>query len=261
MKNKLIFTFAVFSLLVSSLACGSSGGNQPPAASDEQQPVSGGEPSTTTGSNDLQFAPKDQVVVTLGDSRITEDGVFVYTVGSVVNNTKRPISGMVRIDYLDKDGNPIDVTVLGEEGAYDTVTFFAPIAPGETGYFDRPRDLSKLPVKPASARVSLEYAVLEAKSPLAQFSDTSWSVRDGSLVVSGKVSNTGDAACIYPSVYAVLLSGGKAVGTVRASFDPETENLEPRDSANFATETITDYLPGFDDVTFVIECASSSFAR
>lgn len=268
MKNKLMIILATLALLFSTLACGLSDSPAQPASGGEPASGSGApadssgsdsQPASNSGSGELAFAPKDKVVVTLGDSRITEDGVFVYTVGTIVNNTDSPISGQVRIEYFDKDGNSLNVSILGEEGQYDTTTFFAPIAPGATGYFDRMRDIEKLPTKPDTVRVSLEYAVMEKKAPAAKFSGASWEVKDGSLMIAGKVSNTGDLACLNPYVAGVLLNGGKAVGTITTGIDQD--QLAPNTSMDFSASNVVDYLPKFDDVQFVIDCSPLTFER
>jgi hypothetical protein len=258
MKNKLMIFLALSMLVLASLACNLGSSDNPPQTAPEQ-PAAGGSGEQVTGSGDLQMAPQGQVEVTLGDSRITQDGVFIYTAGTVVNKTNRPISAHILIEYLDASGNPIDVTVLGEQGKVDSTTAFAPIAPGQTGYFDRIRDISKLSTKPASARVRLDYAVMEKKSPLAAFSNTSWEVKDETLYLSGKVANTGDAACRTATVVGVLMQGGKAVGVSTVLLSGN--ELAAGASQDFSGSEITDFMPKFDDVKFVIDCSFMSFER
>lgn len=191
-----------------------------------------------------------EVEVTLGSWRL-EDG-FVKVYGSVRNGNRLPISGQVRIEYFDADGKTIR---LGDDGA-DSVPFYAPIAPGATGYFYRPRDVAKLSSRVTRVNVSLLYAVPEEKSPVAVFSGTKWSAKDG-LVFEGKVRNTGNTPCRMPSVAAVLMKGGKPVETSEPSLGPD--ELLVGQELPFRHEAMAP--PGIDAVSFVLDCSPLTFPR
>jgi len=191
-----------------------------------------------------------EVEVTLGSWKL--EGGFVKVYGSVRNGNRLPISGQVRIEYLDADGKTIR---LGDDGSA-SVPFYAPIAPGETGYFYRPRDVAKLSSRVAGVKVGLLYAVPEEKSPVALFSGTKWSVKDG-LAFEGKVRNTGNTPCRMPSVAAVMMKGGKPVETSEPSLGPD--ELLAGQELGFRHETMAP--PGIDAVSFVLDCSPLTFPR
>lgn len=210
-------------------------------------------------SDSLEYAQAGDVQVSLGSAYVTKDDVYFYTIGTVQNHTNCPISGQIRIEYMDASGQSLGVTVFGEEGAYDDTGFFAPIGPGETGYFDRIRDIGKLSKRPARARVSLEYAVLEKTSPIARFSQVQWEHKENYLTLVGKIENIGNVSCRMPTVVAVLFQNGIPVAAESRAL--EQDELHPGESQEFSLEMITDFLPAFNDLKLVMDCSPLTFER
>lgn len=248
---------------------GSSGGSESGSQSNSNTVAGdkdGGADTSNTDSggdvsnpNDLDLADPSQVEVK-GTWYIDEETNFLHALGTVKNNTDHQISGMIKFNYLDASGNPITVDAL-EENAFDTVSFYAPIAPGATGYYERLRDLAKVGGTIAKVETSLDYAVLEKESPVMEITNMQWQEDgDGNVAVTGSVKNSGTSGCNFPGLWIVMLKDGMPVTISGASLDGDPETLaQGGEQAFSATGYVYDF--DYDDVAVVAECSPTSFPR
>jgi hypothetical protein len=261
MKYKIKFLLAAAALLAATLACngGNSGGVENPG-NDSGASDGGGNVDTQLSAppEGGDFANASDVTVTLGQWYVDNESGFLNVYGTVTNNADRPITGQITLTYFDKSGNAISASVLGEEGS-DSIVFTAPVAPGETGFFYRARDLAKLSNgEVADVKAKLWYAVKEKKSPLGEFSGIEISEGDYPTY-SGTVKNVGDAVCTSSAVEVAYLNNGKLVYLT----GPIVENdLAPGDESAFSGEISADSIKGgYTDVAFALTCGTMSFER
>lgn len=234
-------------------------GSQPiaptaPAIQEQSQ-----EPAVPTA-GDVELADPSQVVVT-GSWYINEETGFLHAYGTVTNNSGYPISGMIAFTYFAADGSNLMVNDL-EPGAIDEATFIAPIAPGETGYYERLRDLSKVEGTIANVTSRLEYAVLEKVAPVIEFKDVKWAPSsEGGIDVSGSVTNSGPVACNYPAVTVAFLKGNEVAGIEWGDFTTaDVTVLNPNETLAFDFNQY--FTPAeYDNVDVVLECSPTSFPR
>jgi hypothetical protein len=239
-------------------SAGTSDNNEPAAADENNGPQTNSDNEVDMISNsDLALADPSQVDVTAA-WHIDEEIGFLYVYGSVTNHSNTPISGMIRFMYYDASGAPLSVTAL-EETDSDTVPFSAPIAPGATGYYFRPRDLTKLNGTVANVEASLDYAVLESVSPVAEFSNVQWTnSADGGVDISGRLKNNGATTCNYPALQIAFLRGGAVAGVGDYPLDSDT--LPVGSDIEFSFNKF-DVPADFDDVQVVIDCSPTTFPR
>ncbi|GIK58006.1 MAG: hypothetical protein BroJett015_36690 [Chloroflexota bacterium] len=239
--------------------------SEQPVTEDPSQVVSTDITSSESNSNNrgiqaLPVVTTDQVEV-LSGWFVDEETGFLHIMGSIINKTDIPITGMISFIYYDTNGRAITVEALGESGESDKVSFSSPVAAGDTGYFHRARDLSKVNAEIARIEVDAtsSYFVPETVSPAAEFLNLQWANNDyDGVTVSGEVKNSGDTVCKYPSLVIAYLQGGQVVEMDGQTLDVET--LEPGQGTSFAFEK---YLipAAFDGVDVVIDCAPTSFPR
>lgn len=228
------------------------------AVSEEQQQDANSQPLPTTG--DIELADPSQVVVT-GSWYINEETGFLHAYGSVTNNTGYPISGMIAFSYFGADGSNLMVNDLDPE-AMDEASFIAPIAPGETGYYERLRDLKKIDGTVTNVTSRLEYAVLEKVAPVIEFKDVKWAPSsEGGIDVSGSVTNSGPVTCNYPYVTVVFLKGSEVAGIEWGDFTTaDVTVLNPNETLTFDFNQY--FTPAeYDNVDVVLECSPTSFPR
>jgi hypothetical protein len=267
--------FPIILLAITMLACNASGGTEPGASGSEPTPAdtatntspadenSGPQTNDTDSevemisNSDLALADPAQVEVTAA-WHVDEETGFLHVYGSVTNHTDTPISGMMRFIYYDESGAAIGVSAL-EETESDTVPFSAPIAPSATGYYFRPRDLTKLSGTVARVEASLDYAVLESVSPVADFSDVNWAnSANGGVDITGRVKNSGATACNFPALQIAFLKGSAVVGVGDYPLDGDTL---PVDGAIEFSFNKFDIPADFDDLEVVLDCSPTTFPR
>lgn len=234
-------------------------GSQPVATSAPAVDTTTQDPAVPTTGN-VELADPSQVVVT-GSWYINEETNFLHAYGIVTNNTGYPISGMIAFTYSAADGSNLMVNDLDPE-AMDEAAFIAPIAPGETGYYERLRDLSKVEGTIANVTSRLEYAVLEKVAPVIEFKDVKWAPSsEGGIDVSGSVTNTGPIACNYPYVTVVFLKGSEVAGIEWGDFTTaDVTVLNPNETLAFDFNQF--FTPAeYDNVDVVLECSPTSFPR
>lgn len=228
---------------------------------------SGGLPEPQTGDG---FADPDEIEVIGGEWWVGDDGFF-HAWGMVVNNTDSAISGQLAFVYLDENGEAITSEDFEGTANYDVTSFYAPIAPGETGYFIHIRDLARVNGEIDEVELGLSYALLEPVTPIAEFSDVNFELaEDGStLLLTGAVENSGDTACNLAAVGVAYTSDDEVVwvhdSTAFLEDDPDAEQiLEAGEAVEFE---LTYYFfenveeGDFDGVVPFIDCSNTSFPR
>ncbi len=229
---------------------------QPTAA---ESPSQGFVPTNQRPMNTLPPVEDDKVVITAAWHIDKETG-YMNVIGSVLNKTNTPITGMINVIYYDTSGQPITVVdVLAESSKADKVSFSSPIAPGDIGYFRLSRNLERIDGEVARVETSLSYIVPETTSPLAEFLNLQ-SVRNEyeGVTVSGSVKNVGNISCKYPSLVVGYLKDGRVWEIDGSSLDVEI--LEPGQEVSFEFDKYL--IPvAFDEVDVVIDCSPTSFPR
>lgn len=222
-------------------------------------PGGGQTPTNQRPLNILPPVEDDKVVITAGWHIDKETG-FMQVIGSVLNKTSTPITGMINVIYYDASGQPIALeNVLAESGNADKVSFSSPIVPGDIGYFRLSRNLERIKGEVARVETALSYIVPETSSPIAEFLNLkSVSNKYEGVTVSGSVKNVGDVACKYPSLVVGYLKDGRVWEIDGNSLDVEV--LEPGQEVSFEFDK---YLVpvAFEEVDVVIDCAPTSFPR
>lgn len=228
------------------------------AVSEEQQQDANSQTAPATG--DLELADPSQIAVT-GSWYINEETGFLHAYGTVTNNTAYPISGMIAFTYFAADGSNLMVNDLDPE-AMDETVFIAPIAPGETGYYERLRDLKKIEGTVSDVTSRLSYAILEKVAPVIEFKDVKWEPSsEGGIDVTGSVTNSGPVTCNYPYVTVVFLKGSEVAGIEWGEFTTaDVTVLNPNETLAFDFNQF--FTPAeYDNVDVVLECSPTSFPR
>lgn len=263
MTHKTLTAVVAF-LLTATVACGGGG----PANSPTTAPTVGAAKATQPASEpaeagdikppaDAKLAEPEAVKLTLDSWSVDAESGFLHVYGTVVNNAQTPIGGMVLLKYYDENNQLITAEVLGEVGS-DSSSFTRPLHPGQTGYFERTRDLKKLSspnVKKVEAE--LAYAVdLSGNAPRGEFSATSHTTDStGTTEFKGTVKNVG-GDCDFPYVEVVLLKDGKVVNYNDAIPTVNNDKLAAGAEAEFKGLFVYVKEPlAFDDMAFALTCS------
>ncbi len=247
--------WGILSCLTILSACSKPGGNETMQQQVENQP-----PVSTTTDQTAVF-DSSQVIVTLGNWYVDKETNFLQIFGAVTNNTSRPITGQVAFRYYDGSGQAISADVLGQTGD-DSVPFSGPIAPGQKGYFNRPRDLAKLSAKEISrVEAKLWYAKPHDHAPLGHFPAPPQVqlTHDAmpEILINGVVKNSGDVDCSSPVVWIALLSKGRVLYTAEAVTERD-DSLPAGAEAAFNFKTMMSFInlpEPYDEVQFALECS------
>lgn len=229
-------------------------------AASPSEPAAEVQPVSSDG-----FVDPNQVAVK-GTWYIDAETNFLYVIGSVVNNSNTPISGVVEFVYYDDQGQALLASnFTGDSDAErtnsDEVSFSAPIPAGGTGYYNRPRDLAKVNGSISKVEIFLKYAIAETVAPTMDLADLKWEVVDEVMTITASLSNNGTAACVYPSVYIAFLKGGEIIAVEDGVIGEG--NIESLDQGQTIEMTVNKYIlpAGFDDIQVVGDCAPTSFPR
>jgi hypothetical protein len=177
---------------------------------------------------------------------------YLITNGMIRNDTTSPVWGIIRIDYLDANQQPIQVTSLGKITQYDRDVSMVPIPAGGIGYFQRTCPMANIHGKVANVSASILSVVLLKSAPRLEISQFAWNNGAGGLTLTGVVKNTGNEPCPNPALWAVFNQGAQVTGiNARNSFD--TESLAPGQTLPF-TFLVSTLPDKFDTVTPAINC-------
>lgn len=180
------------------------------------------------------------------------DTGYLHAMGKIHNNSPMPIRVIVRLEYLNANGEALIVHALGENNPYDRSVAIVPIPPDATGYFERTRPVDAIDGQVKDIIISTD-DVLELKTaPVLEITDFSWEMSADGPIMTGMVKNTGNDNCPNPEVWAVFSQNNELI-TINKNNWLDVDVLAIGEDTQFRYTLYT--APNvFDDLTPMINC-------
>jgi hypothetical protein len=227
MMSQRFFRVQLLCLVLAGLACSMLQPGAPPTPTPTVAPSTGSLFDLSLLFIDPSIDPSG-LPITEGKGR-TEDGFMIIPV-TVQNDTGAPVrSVFVKAELLDANGTVIHVD------AFSLDSFR--LQPGEIGYGEYLRDVTKINGQPSSWRLSI--AAAQTAQPQYHAVAENVTVTDeggGFAEVEGTIRNDGSDTCVSPTAILAVYENGSVL--YRINSWPLTSDLPAGESATFNTSSI-----------------------